>query len=248
MKKFSINLCICLIFVIAGCSSDDERPQGYFPTVIEKIDFANSSNNNRIELEYNNQNLISRVEIIDQSGNNTTKTLTYTDTKLTQTITTRYGNSETRNYIYNANGTLSSVIEIDGDSTLTYPVTFDEEANSYTLLDGADFFSIFLNAEGNATLYENSFFGELILTLDNNSSGVFKSIDPQIAYQYEFALFSGMDFYFMSTQQINRFQFGVQDVEPIHTRNQNDMISNVIYNLTSGGGFQYTFTYTKRNL
>lgn len=248
MKKISTYLSICLLIAVTSCSSDDDRPQGYFPTTIEKIDFTNSGNNRTIELEYNNQNQISRVEIINPSGNNTIKTLTYTDNKLTQTVTTNSGDSETRNYIYNASGILSSIVEIAGGSTLTYPITYDETTNSYTLVDGADNFSIFLNSQGNAVRYENTFFADLILTLDNNLSGTFKFLEPQIAYQFEFALFSGMDFYYMSTQQINRFEFGVQDLEPIHTRNQNDMISTVIYNLTGGGGFQYTFTYSNRNL
>ncbi len=248
MKKISTYLSFCLIIALASCSSEDDQPQGYFPVSIEKTDFANAGNNNRIELEYNTQNQISRIEIINPSGNNTLKILTYTGNRLTQTVTTYSGDSETRNYIYNASGQLSSIVEIDEDSTSTYPVTYDEATNSYTLIDGTDYFSVFLNADGNAIRYENSFFTDIILTLDNNLSGIFRFLEPQIAYQYEFALFSGIDFYFMSTQQINRFQFGVQDLEPIYTRNQNDMISTVIYNLTAGGGFQYTYTYSNRNL
>ncbi|WP_130735110.1 hypothetical protein [Flavobacterium sp. J27] len=249
MKTIQKLLLICSSVLLVSCSNDDEpTPQEYFPTQINLTDFTNAVNNKTVSITYNNNNTISTIEIEDNNGIKT-KQYSYTNGRISSVANTGFlSGPETRNFIYNGSGKLSSIVDITSGSTETFPITYNASSNTYTLLDGTDSNTITVDASNNPTQYASTFIAsDLILTLDSSKKGVFKNVTPQIALQFDLALFSGHLFYFFNQKQINHFQFGVQNFDLINTRDTNGNITSVVLNFT-GGGNQLDITYQKRNL
>lgn len=252
MKTFKFILLLFLTTFIVSCSSDDDSnnaPKGYFPTQINATGFTNTNNNLVIDIEYNVRNDISKITFTDGLGDVNTKTYTYTNGRVTQVDNNGFlGGPDTRTFIYDESGHLSSIIDENDSGSETFPLTYNSATNTYTLTDGSDTFSITLDTTDNPQLYSSSFFPDLTITLDDTNSGVFKNVAPQVALQFDLTLFnSGHLLYFLNQKQINRYEFGVQDFDVINSRNEEDNITVVDYNFV-GESIQLNITYQQRNL
>ncbi|VXB70388.1 conserved hypothetical protein [Flavobacterium sp. 9AF] len=249
MKTFQTFLLVNCMLLITSCNNDDNSSQqGYFPTQIILTDDSNSVNDKTVNIEYNTDNTISKIEIQDNQGVKI-KQYNYTNGKITSVSNSGFlSGPEVRTFVYNASGKLSSIIDDVSGTIETFPITYNSSTNTYTLTDGGDSNTVVLDASHNPIVYSNTFVAsDLILTLDSNSSGVFKNVTPQIALQFDLGLFSGHLFYFFSQKQINHFQYGVQNFDVINTRDANDNITNVFFNFI-GGGSELNITHQKRNL
>lgn len=244
----SLTFLFSLLLVIA-CSNDDNSAKGYFPTNIELTDYTNSINNKSVTIDYNRNNEISEIILEDNNGIKT-KQYSYTNGKITSVSNSGFlGGPDVRTFVYNASGVLSSIVDETDGSTETYLINYDAPSNTYTLIDGTESSSVQLDESGNPIVNTTTFISsDLILTLDATEKGVFENITPQIALQFDLALFNnGHLFYFFNQKQINHFEFGVQDIDIVNNRDTNGNISSVIYNFV-GGGSQIDITYQKRNL
>lgn len=249
MKTFKTIFTLTCLLVLLLCNNDDDNQQGYFPTNIELTDYTNSINNKSISISYNSNNRISEI-ILEDNNEIKTKQYSYTNGKITSVSNTGFlGGPDVRTFVYNASGVLSSIVDETDGSTETYLINYDAPSNTYTLIDGTESSSVQLDESGNPTVYATTFISsDLILTLDSSERGAFKNVTPQIALQFDLALFSnGHLFYFFNQKQINHFEFGVQDIDIVNNRDTNGNISSVIYNFV-GGGSQIDITYQKRNL
>ncbi|MEA1787329.1 hypothetical protein U1E44_14600 [Arenibacter sp. GZD96] len=253
MKALKIITSLFLTLFTVSCSNDDDSnngPKGYFPTEIEATGFANPNNDETIVIQYNTDNTISRITLTDREGSIRTKNYSYTNGKITRVDNSGFlGGPAIRTFVYNSSGKLSSIIDETGGDSETFAVSYNTTENTYTLTDG-DTFGISLDASNNPNLYSSSFFPNpnLTITLDDVNAGVFKNVVPQIALQFDLALFnSGHLFYFFNQKQINHYEFGVQDFEVVNSRDANDNISVVEYNFT-GSPIQLNITYQNRTL
>lgn len=248
MKTIRTLFLVLSSIIILSCNNDDDTPQGFFPSKIVLTDYTNSISNKTVEINYNNDNTISQIAIEDNNGIKT-KQYFYTSGKITSVTNTGFlGGPTTRTFVYNNTGDLSSIIDETSGSTETFPISYNSTTNTYTVIDGGDTYSVILDNSNNPNQYSSSFFPNLTLTLDSTKNGIFKNVRPQVALQFDLALFNnGHLFYFFNQKQINHFEFGVQDFDVINTRDSSDNISSVIYNFT-GGGSQIDITYQKRNL
>lgn len=248
MKTIRTLFLVLSSIIILSCNNDDDTPQDFFPSKIVLTDYTNSISNKTVEINYNNDNTISQIVIEDNNGIKT-KQYFYTNGKITSVTNTGFlGGPATRTFVYNNTGDLSSIIDETSGSTETFPISYNSTTNTYTVVDGGDTYSVILDNSNNPNQYSSSSFPNLTLTLDSTKNGIFKNVRPQIALQFDLALFNnGHLFYFFNQKQINHFEFGVQDFDVINTRDSSDNISSVIYNFT-GGGSQIDITYQKRNL
>lgn len=249
MKVIKSILILSLLVILFSCRSDDNPPQGYFPTNISLTDYTNSVNNKTVSITYNSNNTISQIVLVDNNGTKT-KQYSYTNGKITSVTNSGFlSGPDIRTFIYNASGILSSIVDETDGSTETYLINYNATANTYILIEGTDFSAVQLDATENPTLYATTFItSDLIITLDETQKGVFENVVPQIALQFDLALFSnGHLFYFFNQKQINHFKFGVQDFDVVNNRDENGNITSVIYNFI-GGGSQLNITYQKRNL
>ena len=248
MKTIQTFFLVSCFLVLLSCNNDDDAtPQDAFPTELKLTDYTNAVNNKIVTLTYNNDNTIASITIQDNQGLKT-KQYAYTNGKITSVANSGFlSGPEVRTFVYNASGKLSSIIDDVSGTTETFPISYDSCTNTYTLTDGGDTNTVVLDASNNPTVYSNSFItSDLTLTLDNTNSGVFKNVRPQIALQFDLALFNGHLFYFFNQKQINHFQFGVQDFDFVHTRDSENNITTVVYNF-SGGASEVDVTYQKRN-
>jgi hypothetical protein len=248
MKTLQYFSLFFLLGFITSCSNDDTE-KGYFPTNIELIDYTNSLNKIIISVNYNSNNTISEI-ILDGNSEIRTKQYSYTNGKITSVTNIGFlSGPDVRTFVYNPSGILSSIIDETDGSTETYLINYDAPSNTYTLIEGTESTSIQLDESGNPIRNSKSFLpSDLILTLDPIDKGVFEHLTPQIALQFDLALFNtGYLFYFFNQKQINHFEFGEEDFDLVNNRDTNGNISSVVYNFV-GGGSQINITYQKRNL
>lgn len=249
MKTLKSLTFLFSLLLVSACSNDDNSAKGYFPTNIELTDYTNSINNKSVTIDYNRNNEISEIILEDNNGIKT-KQYSYTNGKITSVSNSGFlGGPDVRTFVYNASGILSSIVDETDGSTETYLINYDAPSNTYTLIDETESSSVQLDESGNPIVNTTTFISsDLILTLDATEKGVFENITPQIALQFDLALFNnGHLFYFFNQKQINHFEFGVQDIDIVNNRDANGNISSVIYNFV-GGGSQIDITYQKRNL
>ncbi|SHJ20397.1 hypothetical protein [Flavobacterium terrae] len=258
MKTIKNILFLTFLMLLTSCSDkDDYNPQGYFPTTIEFTDYTNSVNDKTVTISYNSNNTISynsnnTISQIVLNDNNGTKTkqYTYTNGRITSVTNSGFlGGPDVRTFVYNSNGILSSIVDDTGGTIENYPINYNATTNTYSLVDGGDTSSVQLDNSNNPIIYSSTLFAsDLEITLDGTQKGVFEHVTPQIALQFDLALFNnGHLFYFFNQKQINNFQFGVQDIDIVNNRDTNGNITSVIYNFT-GGGSQLDITYQNRNL
>lgn len=248
MKTIQTFFLVSCFLVLLSCNNDDDAtPQDAYPKQLVLTDYNNAVNNKTVTLTYNNDNTIASISIQDNQGLKN-KEYTYTNGKITSVTNSGFlSGPDVRTFVYNSAGKLSSIIDDVSGTTETFPITYNASTNTYTLTDSGDTNTIVFDASNNPTVYSNSFItSDLTLTLDNTNSGVFKNVRPQIALQFDLALFNGHLFYFFNQKQINHYQFGVQDFDFVHTRDSENNITSVVYNF-SGGGSQLDITYQKRN-
>lgn len=250
MKTLKSLTFLFSLLLISACSNDDDNSaKEYFPTNIELTDYNNSINNKSVTIGYNRNNEISEIILEDNQGIKT-KQYSYTNGKITSVSNSGFlGGPDVRTFVYNASGILSSIVDETDGSTETFLINYDAPSNTYTLIDGDFSSSVQLDETGNPITNSSTFFAsDLILTLDATEKGIFENVAPQIALQFDLALFNnGHLFYFFNQKQINHFEFGVQDIDVVNNRDANGNISSVIYNFV-GGGSQIDITYQKRNL
>lgn len=248
MKTIQTFFLVSCFLFLSSCNNDDEAtPQDAYPKQLVLTDYTNAVNNKTVTLTYNNDNTIASIAIQDNQGLKT-KQYTYTNGKITSVTNSGFlSGPDVRTFVYNSAGNLSSIIDDVSGTTETFPISYNSSTNSYTLTDGGDTNTVVLDTSNNPTVYSSSFItSDLTLTLESNNSGVFKNVRPQIALQFDLALFNGHLFYFFNQKQINHYQFGVQDFDFVHTRDSENNITTVVYNF-SGGGSQLDVTYQKRN-
>ena len=248
MKTIKPLLTLCILTLLFSCSNDDNK-KGNFPTNIEFTDYTNSVNDKTVTISYNNDNTISQIVLIDNNGTKT-KQYAYTNGRITSVSNSGFlSGPDVRTFVYNSNGNLSSIVDDTSGTIETYPINYNATTNTYSLVDGGDSSSVQLDNTNNPTVYGSTFFtSDLVITLDATQKGVFEHVTPQIALQFDLALFNtGHIFYFFNQKQINHFQFGVQDIDIVNNRDTNGNISSVVYNFT-GGGSQIDITYQSRNL
>lgn len=249
MKTLKSLFLLFSLLLVSACNNDDNSAKGFFPTNIELTDYTNSVNDKTVTISYNNNNTISQIVLIDNNGTKT-KQYSYTNGKVTSVTNSGFlGGPDVRTFVYNASGILSSIVDETDGSTETYLINYDAPSNTYTLIDGTESSSVQLDESGNPIVNATTFISsDLILTLDATEKGVFENITPQIALQFDLALFNnGHLFYFFNQKQINHFEFGVQDIDIVNNRDTNGNITSVIYNFV-GGGSQIDITYQSRNL
>lgn len=249
MKTLQLIFSFLCTILIISCSNDDHTPKGYFPTTIELTDYTNSINNKLIAVNYNSDNTISQITLEDNHGLKT-KNFSYTNGRITGVTNSGFlGGPDSRTFVYNSAGILSTIIDETDGSTETFLINYDAPSKTYTLIDGTEATNIELDTSGNPIQFSSNFLpSDLILTLDTSEKGVFQHVNPQIALQFDLALFSsGHIFYYFNQKQINQFEFGVQNIEVINNRDTNGNISSVVYNF-GGGGSQLDIIYDRRNL
>ena len=249
MKTLKNILFLTILALFISCNSDDNNTQGNFPTNIEFTDYTNSVNDKMVSISYNNENTISQIVLVDNNGTKT-KQYSYTNGRITSVTNSGFlGGPDIRTFVYNSNGILSSIVDDTGGTVETYPINYNATTKTYSLVDGGDTSSVQLDNSNNPIIYSSTLFAsDLEITLDGTQKGVFEHVAPQIALQFDLALFNtGHIFYFFNQKQINHFQFGVQDIDIVNNRDTNGNITSVIYNFVGGGG-QLDITYQNRNL
>ncbi|WP_221257857.1 hypothetical protein [Flavobacterium okayamense] len=248
MKTIKSLLTLCILTLLFSCSNDDNK-KGNFPTNIEFTDYNNSVNDKTITFSYNNDNLISQIVLVDNQGTKT-KEYSYTNGRITSVTNSGFlSGPDVRTFSYNSSGILTSITDETDGSTETFTINYNATTNTYSIVDGGDTSSVQLDNTNNATVYSSTFYtSDLTITLDGTEKGIFEHVSPQIALQFDLALFNnGHLFYFFSQKQINHFAFGVQDFDVVNNRDTNGNITSVIYNFV-GGGSQIDITYQSRNL
>ncbi|WP_159076401.1 hypothetical protein [Flagellimonas amoyensis] len=190
------TLCFTLLALTYGCSGDDDNgtPEiqyADFPITITKTSTTDPGANRSFNFTYNNENQISNISIVLPEGEvYRDYELSYSNGNLIRIADGDFGYT----FAYSTENRLNNLVLDNGVVNVTVPVTYDENANTYSLtLEGT---SVLTVDEGETMplsyMTESTETTIAYTTMD----GVFKDLEYHVALGIFFGGNQGIDYFF----------------------------------------------------
>lgn len=245
------TLCTIGLVLICGCNSDDgnNTPQtvyGDFPTTITKTSTTDPGENRSFNFTYNNANQISNISIVFPEGEvYRDYGLSYSNGNLTRIADDDFSYT----FGYSPENRLNNIVLDNGVVNVPVPITYDENANTYSLtLEGTTIFTV--NEEDTLPLLYTTESTETVIghtTMD----GVFKDLEYHVALGIFFGGTQGLDYFFFHPFALEAMVFtnetGSTEWTLVNTTDAAGLITEV--RATSPvASYTYTITYEQREL
>ncbi len=262
--KLRLYIFIFLLGLLISCSKDDPKddPQpemGWFPVKITKTDYLIENASRTIEIEYNNKNQISKIEITPSDATYTNGyDISYNSSNMVETMhfsSTHPDNKAITTYTFNYEAGVivswnTNTVAPNGDyeGSGFRPVTFNHPTYS---VDG-DHIDVDINQNisrmhgffknNSGSVYPGFFIHRL------PDAGVFENVEPKTTLQLLFTIYfrMEMDFYAFSRHEISHLQLPSQTVDFLTTRNSEGQISRVLTANGSNMYARYDYEYEER--
>lgn len=242
-------LCFTLLALTYSCSSDDDNnpPQTQYanlPTTITKTSVTNPEANRNFNFTYNTENQISNISIVFPEGEvYRDYGLSYSNGNLTRIADDDFSYT----FGYSPENRLNNIVLDNGVVNVPVPITYDENANTYSLtLEGTTVFTV--NEEETMPLLYTTESTETVIgytTMD----GVFKDLEYHIALGIFFGGTQGLDYFFFHPFALQAMFFtnetGSTEWTIANTTNEAGLITQVSAT-TPFESYSYAITYEQR--